>query len=218
MHKKFPFFLLILLSIKIQAQIDTANTEARISSDLKISYNSSLIYPGIRAGLEIPLMLVQKTKIKKSGCEKIIYKEHFITGNISWYHHPTFHDNIYFTIETALRRTRKSGFYSDFSSGLGYSRTFLGATTYKVDDNGNVSIEHLAGYNYALFIISEGIGFDFSKNTTIPFSIFSKFSMLTMYPYNNTFYLRPTIELGIIFYPSKFIQVKPKVKSIVKQK
>jgi len=175
-------------------------------------------YPGARVGLEMPIRLVQKTKIKNSGYQKIIYKSMFISGNLSWYHHTSYHDNIYFTVETGLRRTQKSGFFFDFSTGWGYSRTFIGATTYTADDNGNVSIKRFAGYNYAIFIISDGVCYDFSKTTTKPFSIFSKISILTMYPYNSSFYLRPTIEFGIIYYPSEFIVVKPKTKSIVKYK
>jgi hypothetical protein len=214
--KRIAIPFLILNSFISQAQNDTSKSSSQVSSDLKISYNSSMIYPGARAGLEIPIRLAQKTIIKKSGYQKIIYKEFLLSANISWYHHTSFQDNIYFTLEAGLRRTQKNGFFFDFSSGWGYSRTFLGATTYKVDDNGNVSIERYAGYNYALFIIGDGVGYDFSKNYSIPFSIFSKISILTMYPYNSAFYLRPTIEFGIIYYPSNFIRVKPKIKSIVK--
>ena len=45
-----------------------------------------------------------------------------------------------------MRRTKSRGFLTEFSPEVGLSRTFLGGTTYKVDDNGNVTIKKLAGY------------------------------------------------------------------------
>lgn len=215
MTKRTTITILIFASLNCHAQTDSAKTKVKSSCNLKISYNSSLIYPGIRAGIEYPIAFVKKTKNKKSGYQKILFKDRFISGNISWYHHPEYHDNVYFTIEGILRRTLVNGFFSEFSPGLGYSRTFLGATTYTVDDSGNVSKKRLAGYNYALTILSGGLGYDFSKTKSLPFCIFSKFSILTMYPYNSTFYFRPTIEIGIIYKPKKLLRVKPKVKTIV---
>jgi hypothetical protein len=218
MFNKFVIVFAIITSLNSYAQYDSTKIVLRVPSDLKLSYNSAMKYPGARVGLEIPIRLVQKTKIKNSGYQKVIYKGYYLTGNLNWYHHMSYHDNIYFTLEGGYRRTRDYGFFFDFSSGWGYSRTFLGATTYTVDDYGNAAIKRYAGYNYALFIMSAGFGYDFSKIHSLPFSIFSKFSILTMYPYNSTFYLRPTIEFGIIYYPVKFMAVKTKIKSIVKHK
>jgi hypothetical protein len=208
--------LLILVFYNSQAQNDTTNTRTPVSCNLKISYNSALIYPGVRAGIEVPLHIIHKIKVKKSGYQKMLLKERYVTGNLSWYHHPTFQDNIYFTVEYGLRRTLKSGFFSEFSPGFGYSRTFLGATTYTVDDNGNVSIKRYAGYNYAMFILSAGFGWDFSKESSIPIALFSKLSMLTMFPYSSSIFLQPTLEFGFIYKPQKLFRVKLKINSIVK--
>jgi hypothetical protein len=214
--RRILLLLLILVCHNSQAQNDITNATTPVSCNLKISYNSSLIYPGVRAGIEVPLHIIHKIKVKKSGYQKILLKERFIAGNLSWYYHPTFQDNIYFTLEYGLRRTLKSGFFSEFSPGFGYSRTFLGATTYTADDNGNVSIKRYAGYSYAMFIISAGFGWDFSNESSIPIELFSKLSMLTMYPYSSTIFLQPTIEFGFIYKPQKLFRVKPKIYSIVK--
>jgi len=59
-----------------------------------------------------------------------------------------------------MRRTRYTGFIQSFR----WSRVqpdFPGGTTYRVDDNGNVSIVKLAGYNYALFTLGGGFGMIF---------------------------------------------------------
>jgi hypothetical protein len=216
MTRRVAILFLIFASFSCYAQMDTTKTNLKFSCNLKIAYNSSLIYPGLRTGIECPIRLVKKIKIKKSGFQKIVFKDWFISGNIGWYHHPAYHDNIYFTVEGIMRKTLANGFFSEFSPGVGYSRTFLGGTTYTVDDNGNVSIKRFAGYNYVLAIISGGFGYDFSKMKSKPFSLFSKFSILTMFQYNNTVYLRPTIEFGVIYKPEKLFMVKPKIKSIVK--
>jgi hypothetical protein len=101
------------------------------STNIVLSYNSSLIYPGFNVGAELPIKTLQVNKIKKSGKSKVIRKDNFITTKISWYHHPTFHDNVYFTVGWTMKRTHLSGFLTDFSPAIGLSRTFLGGTTYQ---------------------------------------------------------------------------------------
>jgi hypothetical protein len=98
---------------------------------------------------------------------------------------------------------------SEFSFGPGFSRTFLGGTTYKVDDIGNISVIKLAGYNYALITIGGGFGYDFSMKKKLPFSAFAKMNLISMFPYNSTIYFRPVLELGIRFTPPG-----PKIKYI----
>ena len=186
------------------------------SSNLTISYNSSLIYPGTRFGVEFPVKTISINKISKSGKEKDFVKDRFLTTNLSWYHHPAFHDNVYLTAGFTMRRTKANGFLTEFSPEVGLSRTFLGSTTYEVDDNGNVSIEKLAGYYYALVSVGGGIGYDFSITKQKPFLIFSKFNMIMMFPYNSTIYLRPVMEIGLIYKPLNFLSLK--VKSINRKK
>lgn len=184
----------------------------RISCNLKISYNSSLIYPGARLGIEFPFKTTSITKHRKHGKKKNFVSDQFITGNISWYHHPSFHDNLYFTAGWATRRTKLKGFITEFSPELGISRTFLGGTTYLVDNNANVSIEKHAGYYYAFASIGGGIGYDFSKTKMRPLVIFYKFNFIAMFPYNSTIYMRPAMEIGLIYKPTSFLSVKVKSK------
>ena len=112
-----------------------------------------------------------------------------------------------------MRRTKSNGFLTEFSPEVGLSRTFLGGTTYQVDDNGNVSIKKYAGYYYALVSVGGGIGYDFSITKRKPFSVFSKFNVLMMFPYNSTIYLRPVMEIGLIYKPINFLSLKVKSKS-----
>jgi len=214
--KTYLTFVISSFSILCFSQsIDSVWVEKK-SSNLSLSYISTLIYPGGRLGVELPVNTIYITKISKSGKEKNFTKDCFVTANLSWYHHPAFHDNVYLSAGWTMRRTKSNGFQTEFSPEIGLSRAFLGGTTYQVDNNGNVSIKKRAGYYYALVSIGGGIGYDFSKTKRQPFSIFSKFNVLMMFPYNSTIYLRPVAEIGLIYKPFDFLSLKVKSKSRTK--
>jgi hypothetical protein len=159
---------------------------------LKFSYNTSIIYPGAGAGLEY--IIKTGEKLKKDGSK--IKTDEFISGNLAFYHHPTFHDNIYFTSEWGKRRIKNKGFCYEFSAGPGFSRTFISGTTYKVDDDGNISKIRLAGYYYGIITVGSGAGYDFSVKKRLSLAVISKMNFLFMFPYNSTIYIRPVLELG----------------------
>lgn len=198
------------------AQTDSVISRTRVSSNITMAFNGSLIYPGVRTGIELPVSTADLIISSDSADPKRVRRDRFIGLTAGWYHHPGFHDNLYFTAEWRMRRTLKGGFFGEFSPGLGYSRTFLGGTTYKVNDNGDVRIEKLAGYNYALITLGGGLGFDFAKKMSIPVSLYSRFNILMMFPYNSTIYFRPALEIGLIYKPARFIRVDIK-KRIIKK-
>jgi|SRR5690554_186577 len=215
MKKNILILILLLTANFAFAQNDSITiSKVKTSSSIYLAYNSSIVYPGIRAGLETPISKIQIDKIKKSGKQKLIFKDRFLTINLGWYHHPTFHDNIYFTAGYTLRRANGKGFFTAFTPELGYSRTFLGGTTYKVDEVGNVSIKKFAGYNYALVSLGGGLGYDFSITQSKPLAIYYKCNLITMFSYNSTIYLRPAMEIGLIYKPNRFLSFNTKTKSI----
>jgi hypothetical protein len=112
-----------------------------------------------------------------------------------------------------MRRSKGGPWFTEFNTGLGYSRTFLGGTTYRVDESGNVSIVPAAGYSYAIASVGYGVGYN-SKN--MPVSLYSRLSMLFMFPYNSTIYPRPTLEVGLIYIPVHFLERK--IKTFHKEK
>lgn len=209
----FLFFTYLCFSVKVFAQKSDSLFVAAKSSNLTLSYNSSLIYPGCRLGVELPIKTIFLTKTKLSGEKKEFNLDRFLTTKLSFYHHPSFHDNLYFTVGWTMRRVKLNGFFTEFSPEIGLSRTFLGGTVYKVDNNANVQIEKLAGYYYALLSIGGGIGYDFEKIKYKPVMIFSQLNVLMLFPYNSTIYLRPTFELGCIYKPSNFLSIRNHSKS-----
>ncbi len=219
MKNKLKIILLLMVNtICLSQTVATESYQEKTTSNLKLSYNSSLIYPGMRVGFETPIKRIELFKTNQSGITKTIFKDRFLTANLSFYHHPTFHDNVYLTVGYTMRRTRDKGFFTEFCPEIGYSRTFLGGTTYNVNDNGDVSIKKFAGYNYALASLGFGLGYDFSKTKSKPFSIFYKLNVFTMFPYNSTLYVRPAMEIGVIYKPKKFLSFNTKNSKIYKTK
>jgi hypothetical protein len=210
----YLLFLFFLSSIKCFPQSDSLIVKKRSTTNLTISYNSSLIYPGTRIGIELPVYNVDITRGLKTGKAKSISKERFVTAEAGWYHHPHFHDNLYFTLEWTMKRTKESGFFTQFSFGPGYSRTFLGGTTYVIDNGGNVSIIKSAGYNYVMIFAGGGIGVNLAGKIRMPVSVLYKLDILMMYPYNSTLYFRPVMELGIIYRPADFLPLITKTRKV----
>jgi hypothetical protein len=203
MLKNGIFIFALLYCTLSQAQSDSINYSTGNRLNLKLAYVSSIIYPGISTGVEFRVNHTSKSVLKNQQLIRTFTKERYISGNLNWYHHPDFHDNIYLTAEWVMRRTRNDGFISEFSIGPGFSRTFLGGTTYKVDDNGSVSVIKLAGYYYALVTIGGGFGYNFSMKKQLPLSAFAKMNIISMFPYNSTVYFRPVLELGIRYTPGR---------------
>ena len=193
--------LALLCCSLCQAQNDSVSISYVSKFNLKLSYNSSLIYPGLTTGIEFPIRYIDVMVSNNQKVVRYYSKGRFISGSLNWYHHPNFHDNLYITAEWVMRRTKYTGFISEFSAGPGYSRTFLGGITYKVNDQGNISIHKLAGYNYAMITIGGGFGYDFSMKKQLPFSGIATMNLISMFPYNSTIYFRPVLELGILYMP-----------------
>jgi hypothetical protein len=197
MLKTLTSILTIFFCSLCYGQSDSTNRLCESPYNIKLTYISTIIYPGASAGIEIPLKMKNMHILRNERKSKTISRSRFISGNLNWYHHPYFHNNLYITAEWVMRRTRNSGTFWEFSCGPGFSRTFLGGTTYRVSDNGGISTVGLAGYNYALITIGEGFGIDFSVKKQKPFSAVLKMNLISMFPYNSTIYIRPVLELGV---------------------
>lgn len=183
------------------------------NSNISFAFNGTTHYPGAQLGLELPVIHRELIKNKKSGKTKNLIKERLISGRLSWYHHPDFHDNLYLTAGYTLRRSNKKGFFVEFNPGLGVSRTFLGGTTYQVDDDGNVSVKKLAGHFYPLLSAGGGLGHNFRMSHQKPVAVFARMNLIAMFPYNSTLYLRPALLMGLTYTPSNFLQINCKTKT-----
>ena len=185
----------------------TNSSHEKQSASLFFSLDGTLIFPGFQVGMEIPFKEVHKLKFNNHS----ILKQRFVKVGMGYYHHKNYHDNSYVLIGLGFRRRGSKGFFRYISPSIGYSRTFLGGTTYQVNDSGEVSRKKNAGFNYLRTSLSMGIGYDFFPIKEKPVSLFGEFSLTGMYPYNNVLYMRPMISLGAILKPFNLISWKTKI-------
>jgi hypothetical protein len=195
-------FLSLFLSLTqgLLAQT-TRNTVAKTmdkTPNLKLAYLSSIKYPGFHLGVEFPMFAKEKTIIKASGATKTKLKERFLTTDFSFYHHPDFHSNTILSAAWLMRKTRKSGWFVEFSPGIGYSRTFLDATTYVKTDDGSIKTKAFAGNNYFVASLESGLGYNFMLKNKQPIKAFLSGTMFVFAPFNTVALPRPSLELGVI--------------------
>jgi hypothetical protein len=206
--------LIFYLSGNVWSQTnDTANPKRFVPS-LSLSYNGSIIYPGAGIGVELPVKSTHIDRVTSSVHARNLYRDRLFVSHLSWYHHPGFQDNLYWTAGWLMRRTWSSGRFVEFDPEIGISRTFLGATTYQVSDQGQVSRERAAGYWYGLIAPGIGTGYNLFLRKMLPIKLFCRFNLLMLFPYNSTVYLRPVISAGWIINLSVFPGLrKGKIKS-----
>jgi hypothetical protein len=200
MLKKLIYLVFILLSTHLHGQTrQTKKVEIPKTLNLKAAYLGSVTHTGFTIGVEFPMYAKEKTITHKSGSVKKKMKERFITANLGMYHHTTFHTNFMLSAEWQMRKTRQSGWFTEFSPGLGFSRTFLDGTTYKQNKSGGFDKVKMAGYNYFMTSIKGGFGYDFNIKKEKPFKTYFKGGLLIFAPYNSFLLPRPTVEFGVIY-------------------
>jgi hypothetical protein len=183
--------------------------------NFKAAYLGSILYPGVSLGIEYPLRKVTFFKGNHDVPFKI--KERFLTTQLSWYYHPTFHQNFFLTAGYQWRRTNKRGGFADVAPQAGFSRTFIDGTVYKVNEGGEVTRIRSAGDWFLTGMLSFSIGKELhSSSNKLNLKVYGRSSLLVLFPYNNFLYARPIVELGIIGNLKNW-KVSP-VKEITKQK
>lgn len=167
------------------------------------------IYPGLRVGIEQPLK--QTTLSDKNG-NIVKYKDQSVLYSVGFYYHGGFHTNFFATSEYIFRRIGKNGFITEFKSGLSLSRTFLGATTYEVDSNGNITKMSGAGNFYLMPSLNFGIGKDFGiRKPSLPLTISANLNLAGLLPYNGLILPTPMLEVGFRYKLKNSFKVQSKI-------
>lgn len=197
--------LLLLLFIEARAQRWQTTGDDRIQQPIALrgAFLGSVIYPGFKLGLERPLV-VNEYRRKRSS--RPFFRERNVGANLSLYHHPDYHTNWMLTVEYVRRHVGGRGFFTELVPGIGLSRTILGGTTYRIDDSGQVSQVAGAGNTYFMPSLGVGLGQDFSRNQTPrPVKLYTRLTLLALYPYNGALHPRPTIEVGVLYTGIPFL-------------
>lgn len=186
----------------------TALTQAKPDSVHRIAepffvQTSLLAAPQVVGGqvrLGLLLYEVEKRVIKKSGREKVIFKDRILSAGPGFYYQQYLHTNVFLTVDYAFVRRHRSGFYRTFAPLLGVSRTVLNSTTYTVDDNGTVGQDKTAGDWRLMTGFTWGIGkrFDTHKPRLLR-DVHLLLNVPVFYPNFRSFVLKPSFLLGVSF-------------------
>ena len=193
MHTKLLIFCFSLLAPWLLAQ---QTKDYQPLAGIKAQVLGSIIYPGLQLGYERPY---QVTKGMSGNATKY-YKERYIAGHLGFYHHARFHTNLMLQGEWIARNQKTKGFFYEFNTGLGISRTFLAGPAYEVNEQGEVSKIPLAGNWFAMLSVGGAAGYNLRLNQKQDFTIFSRLRGLFFFPYNNVLYGRPSLELGLTYH------------------
>ncbi len=206
------FLTLTMLPLCLLVKSQNVNLTIPLpETSIKAAYLGSLYYPGFKFGIERPYQITQIDKTNNRGTKSKL-KVRYLTANLGYYHHATFHDNFYLLIERQKRCQNGNGWFSEVAPGVGFSRTFLGGATYAANSNGEVSKKIFAGNNYAMLSASCGGGYNFAVKKDTPLMIYGKVSLLGIFPSNSFVYLRPTVEVGVGWSLSNFLKANPILK------
>ncbi len=178
---------------------------------IKVAFLATPRYPGFDLGIERPYLVTQLEKTRHQE-SRYISKTRYLSANLGYYHHPTYHDLFFLRLEHQYRRQGSGGWFTEWAPGVGFSRSFLGGETYSVSDGGQITRKTLAGFNYALVSLSGGGGYRFAKERANPVLIYAKTSVLCLFPSNSNFYLRPVVSLGVVFSSGSFLAAHPTLK------
>jgi hypothetical protein len=168
------------------------------SNGIRVSPTFSIIYPGLNLGFE----QLRSSDYVTMGRRKPVtpfFSERYLNYTLGFYHHPTFHTNVFATVDWVKRNQRLGGLFTDFSFGGGVSRTFFDGPTFKVNDDNTVEQVQNAGDFYAVFQTGYAVGYNFGIKYQNGPSLYAKANLMFFFPYNNAFYARPFFELGAIF-------------------
>lgn len=200
----------------IVAQSARAIQSTKKPVSLRISYLGTIVYPGMTAGMEYPLLEKRYLLQRDSLTSLIKSKQQSLTFGLGGYRHKTFHTNLFLTAGYLWRRTNRHGWFADVEPQLGISRTFVDGTVYTVNQHGEVNQKRMAGDWFLVARFSFSIGKAISlKHDQVSAKVYFRPSLIVLAPYNNFLYGRPSLELGVIYGFKNFWKTTAKEKTII---
>lgn len=167
---------------------------------LSFSYYGNLFARGgARIGYEFPVW--EDINRKKTG--KTVNKGIISKTSIGFFVHKRNHTALFLNQTIGYRFASNGGFMIEpLHIGTGYAFNFLGGTTYKVDDNGNVKEQKTAGYSTFMlpYVGICNIGFDGRKKKFFPASFYIGADAYLDYPVNTKTKLNFIIPFGFTYY------------------
>ena len=204
----FSLFLLLGASSRLLGQSGpVADTVLHRKAPLFVqpAFLLSPLSAGAQLGLGRLLSETEKHVFKRSGREKVIFKDRILSLTPGFYYQKYLHTNLFLTVDYAFVRRHRSGFYRKFAPFAGISRTFLNATTYTVDDNGLVKQDKTPGDWRAMAGFTWGIGKRFtSPKAGALRDIYLTLNVPFFYPNFRSVAVKPSLQVGAAFTLNRF--------------
>lgn len=168
-------------------------------------HGESLIHPGWNVGVEKTFkswLKTKNTKRKKRPVKKK-YRELFLEGTFNGYNIPNNEFNMGLNVGLGYRRTNDKGRFISPVLTVGGARYFNNIPTYEL---GNTEPERVrfAGRNAYTFSFGVELGKNMLIKKGLPYSWYIKPSLLANAPYNHSFNLTATVDVGVILYMPPF--------------
>ncbi len=160
---------------------------------------------GVQVGLGALVAETEKHIVRKSGRERVIFKDRILSIMPGFYYQKYLHTNVFLTVDYAFVRRNRSGFYGKLAPLLGVSRTFLNSTTYIVDNNGTVAQDKTAGDWRLLAGFTAGIGKRFdARRPGLLRDVFLTVNVPFLYPNFRSVALKPSLQIGVALNLNQF--------------
>jgi len=196
MQMKKKIILGLALCIWFNHQAISQEKEKRLSVSYLGEYYT---HPGLSIGYAQDFHTSLKEKTKRNGKIKVKDRRFFWSGKIGAYHQKESHTGVITTMGLGYRKTKKSGFFTEYNLGIGTFTNILSGKAYSVNEDGTVNTIDYALHRSFLSSTSITIGKDLSPQLDIPLSISWSNGLWLRYPFNG--YLLPQLysELGITY-------------------
>ena len=117
-------------------------------------------------------------------------------ADLGFYSHKRSHTALFTDVKFGVRGTTRSGLYLDVFAGIGYFHTWVNGDVY-VQDGDGVALRGLsAGRPHVMPNGSFGLGWDFSRKTELPLSVFVSLAPFSEYPFNTKSAMHAALLVG----------------------
>lgn len=163
-----------------------------------VSYlGETITHPGLKVGVAYQLKDWEKSKIRRNGKEKVVFKSLELSPAVGFFYHKDYQTGLFVLPELSYTRRRARGNYVTFGIGAGYMRTFI-PNVYELSSSEGIKRVH-EGNNYFITNYSVAFGRALNPGKNLPISVFVKPQLLNAIPNYSGSVWYFALELGVCY-------------------
>lgn len=192
-------YLILIVFLTSSSMFQAQNLRPQ---SIYVSYfGETVTHPGLKFGVSYQFKRWDKTKIRRSGNEKVIQKSIDFSPSIGLFYHKDYQTGLFVLPELSYSRKNIKGNFQSLAIGAGYMRTFI-PNVYDLNSNGAIEKIHV-GYNYFITNYSITFGKDLSIKKKIPLCIYIKPQLIYATPNYSKGIKYFAMELGVNYKLTK---------------